>query len=99
MKRSHAFLAAAGALGVAWALWLLWVWGQDRARREIMTATSGPATKPKTTASPARVAPPAPLAKRAAVDGLLAALEQALAARDARPHEAVLTFKDNAARQ
>src|SRR5947209_7150346 len=99
MKKSHAFLAAAGALGVACALLLLWVWRQDRALREIMASAPAPAAKPKTTASPARIVPPAPVAKRASVDGLLAALEQALAARDARPHEAVLTFKDDAARQ
>lgn len=97
MKNSTPAYAAVLALGLACALLLLWVWRQPTA--PVSSSPRPPfAATPKSTPqteSPANARD----GERTRPNPLLAALRQALARREARPNEAVLTFKDDAALQ
>jgi hypothetical protein len=95
MSRNRIFYFLAFATGLGCAGMLIWL---------ARASFNPPALRPKRGSAPASVAPPAPptmappalaRAPSPAAEALLAALERALARRDARPREAVLTFKDD----
>jgi hypothetical protein len=99
--KNHAISFVVAVLGLGCAVFLMWMWRQDRAAAlTSAAATSGrrptvaaaiPATPDVTPVRPT-IAPEAPLPR-----GLLASLRQSLLRSDVRAGETVLTFKDDAA--
>lgn len=94
MSTSQALTRTSLALGLACALLLVWLWRQDPVRHPPAAVAAAPSPIPPSPATPA----PDPLTARLddVTTVLLAALERAMARGDARPREAVLTFKDDA---
>ncbi len=99
MYKPSSFHFLMAALGVAAGV-LLWRWRQDAAPGEVRRP--GVAARPTTLVPPsARVTAPNPtvIPLSAEARALLASLQALLDARDARPNEGVLSFKDDAALQ
>jgi len=95
MNQPRAFLVATVAVGVVGGAWLIWLWHASYAH----PVPPASVTDVASVAAP-RLPREEPVTARSATPALhplLAALRQALARGDARPREAVLTFKDDAA--